>query len=143
MTHLINDKANLFLTSNQLGRNGCNDEAGLSSCYNKKILKIIKNTNVSLAKGACNHIYQRILVPIPLSQDVVGTSLPHPIRNAELEAMIFYSFQIQLSNIAISVKPTGRELHIFRHFLLSIISSLQLQLVIRITERKTILELKI
>ena len=107
----------------------------------KKILKIIKNTNVSLAEGACNHIHQRILVPIPISQYMVGTSLPHPIRNTELKALVFNSYLIQLSNIAISVQLTGRELHIFRHFLLSIISSLQL--VIRITERKTILELKI
>ena len=95
-----------------------------------EILKIIKNTNVSLAEGVCNHIHQRILVPIPISQYMVGTSLPHPIRNTELRALVFYSYQIQLSNIAISVQLTGRELHIFRHFLLSIISSLQL--VIRI-----------
>ena len=39
--------------------------------------------------------------------------------------------------IAISFHKTGKELHIFRHFLLSIIPSHQL--VIRITERKTIL----
>ena len=45
MKQLINVKANLFVTSNQLGWNancydeagcnGCNDEAGISSCYNK------------------------------------------------------------------------------------------------------------
>ena len=102
----------------------------------KNISKIIKNTNVSLAEGVCNHIHQRILVPIPISQYMVGTSLPHPNRNTELKALVFNSYQIQLSNIAISVQLTGRELHIFRHFLLSIISSLQL--VIRITERKPI-----
>ena len=45
MKQLINVKANLFVTSNQLGWNancydesgcnGCNDEAGLKSCFNK------------------------------------------------------------------------------------------------------------